>query len=282
MEFRNHLQNALRAAGGFAVGDLLWYTLFAGSLWLAFYVLLKTLFRRRKIVPGAPAWPQIAREIANSVRSMAIFGLTGGLVVFLALSGFRPRVYRSIDEYGWAWYAASIVIAVFVHDAYFYWTHRLLHHPRLFRRFHRTHHLSHNPTPWAAYSFSAGEAVVQAGIGPLLVYTMPMHYSAFVAFMTLQITFNVFGHCGYEILPRWFLRSPLGRFMNTVTHHAMHHEKVHANYGLYFNIWDRLMGTNHAEYESRFAQVTRPHGRAGAPTGRIDSRSPLPTEAARR
>ena len=258
MNLPDRLQHSLRAAGGFAVGDLLWYAAFAGAIWLLFYVLLKSLFRRRKIVPQPPAWPQIGREVGNSVRSVAIFGLTGGLVVFLALSGFRPRVYRSIDEYGWGWYAASIVIAVFVHDAYFYWTHRLLHHPRLFRRFHRTHHLSHNPTPWAAYSFSAGEAVVQAGIGPLLVYTLPMHYSAFVAFMTLQITFNVFGHCGYEILPRWFLRSPLGMFMNTVTHHAMHHEKVHANYGLYFNIWDRLMGTNHAEYEQRFAAVTSP------------------------
>jgi hypothetical protein len=82
------------------------------------------------------------------------------------------------------------------------WTHRLLHHRALFRGMHRVHHLSTNPTPWAPYSFNIGEAYVQAGIGPLLLYTMAMHYSAFVAFMTWQIAFNVIGHCGYEIFPR--------------------------------------------------------------------------------
>jgi sterol desaturase/sphingolipid hydroxylase (fatty acid hydroxylase superfamily) len=46
--------------------------------------------------------------------------------------------------------------------------------------------------------------------------------------------------------------------MNTPTHHAMHHEKVGANYGLHFNFWDRMLGTNHAEYERRFAAVTAP------------------------
>jgi sterol desaturase/sphingolipid hydroxylase (fatty acid hydroxylase superfamily) len=74
--------------------------------------------------------------------------------------------------------------------------------------------------------------------------------------MTWQIAFNVFGHCGYEILPSWFLRTRAGAFLNTPTHHAMHHEKVGGNYGLYFNVWDRLLGTNHPDYQRRFEEVT--------------------------
>jgi sterol desaturase/sphingolipid hydroxylase (fatty acid hydroxylase superfamily) len=74
--------------------------------------------------------------------------------------------------------------------------------------------------------------------------------------MLWQLTFNVLGHCGYEIWPRWFLDSWAGRFLNTPTHHAMHHEKFRSNYGLYFNIWDRMMGTNHPDYARRFSQVT--------------------------
>ena len=128
--------------------------------------------------------------------------------------------------------------------------------PRLFRRLHRTHHLSTNPTPWAAYSFGTAEAFVQAGIGPLLVFTIPMHAAAFLIFMTWQIVFNVLGHCGYEIFPRWFLRTWAGRLLNTPTHHALHHEKVRGNYGLYFNVWDRLAGTNHPDYEPRFERAT--------------------------
>lgn len=256
MSIGDRIGRSLQAATGFAVGDLVWYALMAGGVWLLFYVLLRSWMRRRKIVPRMPLKRQMAWEVLLSLRSAAIFGLTGGVIVFLALSGVRPRIYRSIEEHGWGWYVLSILLAVVIHDAYFYWTHRLLHHPALFRRFHRTHHLSNNPSPWAAYSFSVGEAIVQAGIGPLLVYTLPMHYSAFVAFMTVQITFNVFGHCGYELFPQRFIRSPAGRLLNSVTHHAMHHEKVHANFGLYFNVWDRLMGTNHPEYEVRFEQTT--------------------------
>ncbi len=74
--------------------------------------------------------------------------------------------------------------------------------------------------------------------------------------MTWQIGFNVFGHCGYEIFPHGFLRTRFGRFLNTPTHHAMHHENFRANFGLYFNVWDRLMGTNDPDYTRRFEQVT--------------------------
>jgi hypothetical protein len=142
-----------------------------------------------------------------------------------------------------------------MHDTYFYWTHRLMHHRRLYRLFHHTHHLSTCPTPWAAYAFSPAEALVQASIGPVIVLTIPVHPTAFAAFMVWQITFNVLGHCGYELLPPWFLRTPAGWVFNSVTHHALHHEKFRANFGLYFNIWDRLMGTNHRDYEHRFAQT---------------------------
>ena len=57
---------------------------------------------------------------------------------------------------------ASIGIAIVVHDTWFYWTHRLMHHRRLFKLFHRVHHESTNPTPWAAYCFAPLEAMAQA------------------------------------------------------------------------------------------------------------------------
>ncbi len=34
--------------------------------------------------------------------------------------------------------------------------------------------------------------------------------------------------------------------------------KLAANYGLFFNVWDRLLGTNHTGYEERFGRVTAP------------------------
>jgi len=253
------LWHAVAAGGGSLLKDALWYVVAAGLIWLGFYVLFRRRLAARKVVSRPVQRGQIGVEVARSLRSILVFGLVTGVVVYAALHGYT-RLYRRIDDYGWPWFFISIGIAVVVHDAYFYWTHRLMHHPRLFRRLHRTHHLCTNPTPWAAYAFGVGEAFVQAGIGPLLVFIIPMHGVAFLAFMGWQLTFNVLGHCGYEIFPRWFLDTWAGRFLNTPTHHALHHEKVRGNYGLYFNVWDRLMGTNQRDYAARFARATAPAG----------------------
>ena len=246
---RTPVQTALRST----LSELFWYLVMASAAWLVFYVLFRATFHHRRISRSGPTARQVRREVAHSLRSLALFGLVTLVVVCAARSGWT-RLYYRLDDYGWTWFALSIVLMVVMHDAYFYWTHRLMHQRRLYRLVHHVHHLSTSPTPWAAYAFSPAEALVQAGIGPLIVFTLPVHPVAFAAFMVWQITFNVLGHCGYEIFPRWFLRTPAGWVLNSVTHHALHHEKFRANFGLYFNVWDRLLGTNHPDYAQRFAQ----------------------------
>lgn len=83
-----------------------------------------------------------------------------------------------------------------------------------------------------------------------------MHPLAFFVFMIWQIVFNVIGHTGFEYLPKWMMRSWLGKILNTPTNYVQQREKMRGNYGLYFKIWDCLMGTNHAYYERRFHEVT--------------------------
>lgn len=276
MTVSEKLAQSLRVLVGTSLGDVFWYGLLAGGLWLFFDVAFRATFRHRRISSGEPTRQQVTREVLHSLRSIAIFGLLTGGIVYAAYSGWT-RFYVSIDAYGWGWFVLSIGLMIVIHDTYFYWTHRLMHHPWLFRRLHHTHHLSISPTPWAAYAFSPLEAAVQAGIAPLIVFTMPVHPLAFTLFMSWQIAFNVFGHCGYEIFPRWFIRSRAGLFLNSVTHHSLHHEKFRANYGLYFNVWDRLMGTNHPDYEQRFEMATGTPARAGfEPLPLLETSSSLP------
>lgn len=248
------LTQSLRALVGTSASHLVWYALLAGGVWLFFYVLFRARFRTRRVARHEPRPRQVRREIVCSLRSIGIFGLVAAAVVYAAYSGWT-RLYIG-NEHGWGWFVMSIPLMIAVHDTYFYWTHRLMHHPRLYRRLHYVHHRSTSPTPWAAYAFSPGEALIQAGIGPLIVFTIPVHPAAFGLFMGWQIAFNVFGHCGYEIFPARFLHSRAGLLLNSVTHHALHHEKFRANYGLYFNMWDRLMRTNHPDYERRFELTT--------------------------
>jgi sterol desaturase/sphingolipid hydroxylase (fatty acid hydroxylase superfamily) len=255
MSLTDRLWIALLAIPGASIERAFWYVTLAGFAWLALHVALAHKLARRRIADKPPTPGQMGQEFLYSARSLAAYGLVGGFMVFAALSGWT-QIYRRIDSYGWTWFWLSIGITILIHDAYFYWTHRLMHHPRLFRVFHRTHHLSTNPSPWAAYSFSVPEAFVQAGIAPLVLFTLPVHPLAFSIFMLWQIAFNVLGHCGFEMYPRWFVRSWCGRVLNTATHHAQHHETNRANFSLYFNYWDWLMGTNHARYAERFGEVT--------------------------
>lgn len=255
MPFNEKLNHSLRAWLGASTTQLFWYALLASSVWLFFYVVFRVRFRHRRIGRVEPMVGQKRRELLHSLRSILIFGLMAALIVQAILTGWT-RMYFRIEDYGWGYFAFSVTLIIVIHDAYFYWTHRLMHHRWLYRTFHHTHHLSTNPTPWAAYAFSPWEAFVQAGIAPLVFFTIPVHPAAFALFMVWQISFNVFGHCGYEIFPQWFLRSPLGKLLNSVTHHNLHHEKYRANFSLYFNVWDRLMGTNHADYQRRFELAT--------------------------
>ncbi|MEQ1751929.1 MAG: sterol desaturase family protein [Prosthecobacter sp.] len=244
---------------GIAVEQWVRYALFAGIAWLLAYVFFKKRWWRRKIIQRDPAAADVRRELMWSLLTVVIYSLVGTATLLIGKQG-GMQFYKKIDAHGWLWFFGSIVIAIIVHDTYFYWTHRLMHHRRLFRWFHRVHHESTNPSPWAAYSFAPLEAAVQAGIFPLLAFTLPMHPFAFMLFMIWQITFNVLGHTGFEYFPSWLMKTWLGKFLNTPTNHIQHHEKFTGNYGLYFNYWDRIMGTNHKDYEARFHEVTtRPH-----------------------
>lgn len=231
------------------------YLVFAGVAWLLGYVLFHQRWLHRKIIPRLPQSSEVWRELRYSAITLVVFGFVGAATIAAVRMGWT-QFYFKLSLHGWTWFFLSIVCAIVLHDTYFYWTHRLMHHPRLFRAFHRVHHLSHNPSPWASYAFAPLEAIVEAGIFPLTVMIIPIHPLAFVAFMLWQIVFNVAGHTGYEFHPRWLMNSWLGRIVNTPTNHIMHHETLRGNYGIYFNVWDRLMGTNHPDYERRFQEVT--------------------------
>ena len=239
------------------------YLLFAGAAWVLAYGFFRNRWFHRKIIARFPQRSDVRRELGYSLMTLVIFGAMGAGTIALSWAGYT-QMYWKIPERGLGWFFGSVVCAIFLHDTYFYWTHRLMHHRRLFPLFHRVHHLSTNPSPWAAYAFAPAEAVVEAGIFPVVALAMPIHPAAFGLVMLWQIVFNVAGHTGFEFHPRWLMDSPLRYLLNTPTNHVMHHEKMRGNYGLYFNLWDRLMGTNHPEYEARFREVTSRAAHAGA------------------
>lgn len=207
-----------------------------------------------KIQQKFPKGSQIRAEILYSLMSSFIFGSMALAVFFLRKAGYGA-MYFEIGQHGWGYWAFSILAMIFAHDTYFYWAHRLMHHPRLFKTLHLVHHQSVNPTPFTAFSFHPLESLLEFGIVPLIALLLPVHPSALFLFTLWSIVFNILGHSGYEFSPSGFTRHRLFKWINTPTHHNLHHTKSACNYGLYFNFWDRLMGTNDPDYDKIFESI---------------------------
>ena len=121
--------------------DLTRYVIGAGGVYLIVNLLLAARIAARKIRLKEPPDGQVRREILASLRTVLIFACNGTLIVFGARNGVFT-IYSDIADYGWWYLGLSSLILIIAHDAWFYWSHRLLHHPPLFRRFHRLHHRS--------------------------------------------------------------------------------------------------------------------------------------------
>ena len=206
----------------------------------------------RRVRHRLPRANQRWREFRQSVSAALVFSLVGVGIYYGAGHGVF-RVYSQPAQYGWLYWVGSLFLIVVAHDAYFYWTHRWMHAPRVFIRVHRIHHLSVAPTQWAAYSFSISEALSQTAFLPLFLLIVPTHELVLFLWMGHQVLRNVVGHCGVELVPRKWLATWWSRWLTTTLHHDMHHEHGRHNYGLYFTWWDRWRGTEHPEYRERLA-----------------------------
>jgi sterol desaturase/sphingolipid hydroxylase (fatty acid hydroxylase superfamily) len=243
------------------LAHLLRYLFFAGAAYLIFYVWFRRRVLGRKIQAAFPPSSDMRREIRYSLLSFLVFCGVGLLTVTLHRLGWT-QLYFKISRHGWPYLWLSTLALIFIHDTWFYWTHRLMHWRPLFPLVHRIHHLSHNPTPWASFSFHPLEALIQGIVFPLTVLFLPIHPLAAFLWLGYMTFMNVLGHLGFEILPAGFVQHRIWRWHNTSVHHNMHHRHVHCNYGLYFNIWDRLMHTNHARYEEEYDRLSAPAGQA--------------------
>jgi sterol desaturase/sphingolipid hydroxylase (fatty acid hydroxylase superfamily) len=236
--------------------DVTRYVIFAVSVTVLLYGVFAIVLRGRKIREETPPARQWITEFFISVRTVAIFSTVGLVIFLLARAGLMPLPDLAAS-WGPVWFAVSLAAMIVGHDAYFYWAHRTMHRPSLFRAFHRRHHRSHNPTPFSAYSFDLAEAAVMASFVPLWLLVFPTPYPAVGLFMIHQIARNTLGHAGYELMPARKDGWPLFDFLTTATHHNLHHAQAGWNHGLYFTWWDRMMGTEHPNYHARFAEVVR-------------------------
>jgi len=218
------------------------YFLFAGSLYLLLDKKRKIIFSKFKIQKRSPSIKMVKKEIQYSTSTLAIYTLSSWVVYNIIDKG-QTAIYYDISQNGVIYFIFSIIIMILIHDTYFYWSHRIIHIHGIFKHIHKVHHLSNNPTAFAAFSFHPLEAIISIGYILIIVFFIPWHPIALFVFLGIMLTINIMGHVGYEFFPKSFMRSTIGKWVNVSTFHNKHHSESKYNFGLYFTFWDHIMGT---------------------------------------
>jgi sterol desaturase/sphingolipid hydroxylase (fatty acid hydroxylase superfamily) len=203
---------------------------------VAFYYLIAALLAWvvprllpvRGIQPAPPRPGDVWRDATGSIGPLAVKAAIWASVERLHAAGLAPLVYTGPAlwpppalekafgikgaEAGAAAAPASLLASalyasfcVFLldlsHDAWFYWTHRLLHTKLLYRKVHYEHHLSRAPTPFTGYSFHVLEAALVFANEILVCYCLPLHLSLHRVYHLLTGAVHQAGHAGYELAP---------------------------------------------------------------------------------
>ena len=152
----------------------------------------------------------------------------------------------------------QVLLVLLVFDAQFYWVHRTAHrHPVLFRLLHREHHADRYPDAWSSMYQHPLDFFLATAMPMAWGVLLPVHEAAWWVALISANYINLAGHAGVEVtrrtpgllVPNGIAamldpqRAGVSRWFNAVTHHDLHHQRYTVNYGLYFTIWDRIMGT---------------------------------------
>lgn len=182
----------------------------------------------------------------NQVRDNMFWTLASGVTlwtvaqwgVFWAMAnGYAPAMLFPDSP---LWFVLMFPFLVIWSSFHFYWVHRLLHVPVVYKYAHALHHRNVNVGPWSGISMHPLEH--------LLFYTnfvihlvVPSHPIHVLFHGYIQSVHPVFSHSGFDrLIVREKQRAKIGDFF-----HQLHHRYFECNYGTVEMPWDRWFGTFH-------------------------------------
>ncbi|XP_070552720.1 fatty acid hydroxylase domain-containing protein 2-like isoform X2 [Ptychodera flava] len=191
--------------------------------------ILKYKVQQDKNVPVDPV--QLRKAILT-----VLFNQTVITVPFI--SAFYPLfLWRGMD-FGkelptFQWVIVELTVFSLVEEIGFYYTHRLMHHPSLYKHIHKVHHEWTAPISIISLYCHPVEHILSNMLPPLLgPLLMGSHIATTWLWFIIALLSTIVAHCGYH-MP--FLPSPEA--------HDFHHQKFVNNFGV-LGVLDRLHGTD--------------------------------------
>lgn len=198
-------------------------------------------------------WKTLRHEVMWSALNLFITGLALSLI------------FTWVTDLGWlvthagpaAWYTVvgEFLLFFFLFDLYFYLFHRLIHIEPLYTWIHRTHHRSIAPNPLSSSSMSPLEGVFTGLSLPVFFVVFTVHETSMAFILPFATLMGLYVHCGYEVVPRWWYRNPVTKWLITPMFHDQHHQYIGCNYGAFTTFWDRMFGTVRPRFLTDFDRL---------------------------
>ena len=217
----------------------------AGGLHWYFYMNKgqgKTLkFDHREPAKGNRLWSfsdqvhdNIFWSLSSGVAQLTFFQV---VTMWLMANDYVPVISFAENP---IWFVLAILLLPIWSAFHFYWVHRLLHVPFLYKHVHSLHHRNVNIGPWSGLSMHPVEHFLYLSSLAIhwVVASHPVHLFFHVIYQGPGAAMT---HTGYEdLLIKDKRRLALGTF-----YHQLHHRYYECNYGNQEMPWDRWFGTFH-------------------------------------
>ena len=173
-------------------------------------------------------------SLGSGVAILTIFQV---ITMWLMANGYAPTITPASNP---IWFVSTLILLPIWSAFHFYWVHRLLHVPALYKHVHSLHHRNVSVGPWSGFSMHPVEHLLYCSSLCIhwIVPTDPILLFFHVVYLGPGAAMT---HTGYEdLLIKDKRRLVLGTF-----YHQLHHRYYECNYGNQEMPWDRWFGTFH-------------------------------------
>ncbi|MDH3666809.1 MAG: sterol desaturase family protein [Paracoccaceae bacterium] len=172
--------------------------------------------------------------LASGVTVWTLFEV---LYFWATANGWAPGLTFARNP---VWFVLWFPLIPIWSSLHFYWIHRALHWPPLYRIAHALHHRNINIGPWTGISTHPVEHLLYFS-SVAIHFVVASHPAHFLFHIYIQALNPAASHSGFDgLLVRDRKRVELGDFF-----HQLHHRNFECNYGTAEMPWDRWFGSLH-------------------------------------
>jgi lathosterol oxidase len=183
------------------------------------------------------------------VGNISMAGFLGGCAAaWISLGGWTALSFN-VADYGLPWLFLAVVVDIAVLDFGLYWTHRLMHHPTVYRHIHHLHHQFKAPFLFTYTAMHPAEQILYTSVMAIPLFAVPQHAGSYLAAVAYTWIIGMIDHSGVRVE----LPLPLH---TTSRFHDDHHIYVRCNYGHHTYLWDMVYGT--ARFRDQPARAATP------------------------